>query len=236
MDRALVVVKPLLNFKRGYILQKSLIGACWVLSSAVNSPLLFFYERKITQSSFFIATEIIRCGITADVDNNKKEIVNLVFLFYVGLPLMVIIVSFAVLIYAIHKRARTPPHSIMLGMNPLKFPMIFNRGIPSSKARSIKLTFGIVLSFVLSWTPYMATCYCSAYGCNGGPVIMLFVTSYYWNSVANPIVFFVFHKRSVSPSCSNSCMVTNKTLISLDNRKTPERILEDAEAVPTCIT
>jgi hypothetical protein len=62
----------LMSLFSGYILQKSLIGACWVLSSAVNSPILFFYERKITQSPIFIATEIIHCGITADVGNNKK--------------------------------------------------------------------------------------------------------------------------------------------------------------------
>lgn len=224
VDRALVLAKK--SFRRGIIWQKALIVGCWCLSAALNSPLFFFTHRRVTESWFFTdRPKIPQCELTRAALEYWEEIVHLTILFDVWLPLMVIIASYTVLVYYIFKRAKSQPNS---GMN--KISLVFNRGLPSSKASSIKFTFGIVLSFILSWTPFMLMMYLGMYGTFHGPFRMILLTSYYWNGVANPIVFFVFHKRRGMTSRFVDDTSSNRTSISLDNRNTPERNVGDAEA------
>lgn len=67
------------------------------------------------------------------------------------------------------------------------------------------------------------------------PLIMPFITTYYWNCWVNPIVFFVFHRRKPgrSPySVQSSETLTSKVMSSgISVRDQSDRHVTDAETV-----
>lgn len=234
VDRAIVVAKPMMNFKRGYILQKILIVICWFASAIISSPFIHINELRTAPSKYFEdSPDIPHCDITVGLEGWKLMFL-MMLLFYALIPLVVIVISYSILIFAIYKRARTPPNSVR-GFENLNISLVFNRGLPSSKVRSIKLTFGIVLSFLISWSPYFIILYLALYHHFQSPVIMPFITTFYWNCVANPVMFFVFHKRkgprSPTSFYSNDSPL-NKTVSSNGNRSTPTRDGDNSVMIP----
>ncbi|KAL4221271.1 7 transmembrane receptor (rhodopsin) [Mactra antiquata] len=212
LDRALVVAKPMMNFKRGFVLQKSLIAFCWLLSLAVSSPLLFRSHKTVLEVTHLSDNSTFPYCDPGIEGTEQWKIFLFIFLGSTALlPLVIIITSYIILIHAIYKRARSPPNSVK-GMDNLRVSLVFNRGLPSSKTRSVKLTLGIVLSFIAAWTPFFVLMFLNVYGIFNNPLVMPFVTTYYWNCIANPIIFFVFHRRRRPTSSANYSTCDNPLL------------------------
>ncbi|XP_060573527.1 gonadotropin-releasing hormone receptor-like [Ruditapes philippinarum] len=238
IDRALVVAKPMLHFKRGNTLQKILILSCWLLSSLLSCPMLMIYK----QGYYDLLTpeggvqNVPLCRETITGIGSWKIFFYLLLIFSVLIPLTVIIISYTILVLAIYKRARSPPNSVR-GVNNFNMSLVFNTALPSSKVRSVKLTFGIVLSFIFAWTPYFTMLYMVIFEGFNDPVVMVFIPTYYLNCSVNPIIFFVFHRRirRAKTVGSSSCGLTTETTVNrLSNNdiSTTVKTVGDTEISP----
>lgn len=81
--------------------------------------------------------------------------------------------------------------------------------IPKAKIKTIKMTFVIILAFILCWLPYFVYDFIDLYQLNGTlhtemKAVTIFVQSLApLNSAANPVIFLIFNYKSYMKICRN---------------------------------
>lgn len=208
VDRALVVCKPMASFRRrGLSLQKSIVVSCW-LGSLVSSC-WYLYGMDV----FTIRGQPV-CGL--DMIYGKRNLTGIkiyLVLFFLALfviPFLCIVTSYTFLVIGLSKRAAASSDSAVIGKGTSPLSRVFNRGLPRTKKRSIQLTIGIIVGFLFAWSTFFGFLFRQVFGGIFYNVDILFMTCYFWNSIVNPVAFFIFHRRKAR-STSRSLFYSSET-------------------------
>ncbi|CAD5122706.1 DgyrCDS11114 [Dimorphilus gyrociliatus] len=223
IDRRDAIVEPM-KFSSSIKRAKILVCVAWVLAAVFATPYTILYnETKVSHEGKNVTT----CKNTFFTKPWHWKFwfsLSMTIVFY--LPIVIILCCYAQIIYAIWRKS-----TILLG-NRRNFTETCNlpcqrgtsvssRGIiPRAKIRTIKMTFLIVLVFMLCWSPYLIINHLNIYGVlldNYRPLIILVNSMCYFNSVANPIIYGVYSSKICQnfstwlPICNRCASRTDST-------------------------
>lgn len=187
IDRAQVVTHPMRSFKKGKLLQCFIVLICWILGLACSIPITLLNNLLYGM-----------CLENMEPYEFKMYWTFRLMIFFI-VPVTIIIVSYTILIIGIHTRGINSA-----GGSDSSDSHAFNRRLPRSKLKSIKLTFGIILSFVICWTPYVLIRSLQTYANMIFCYIVLITGLRYLNCISNPIMFFVFHYKKQASVAGHS--------------------------------
>ncbi|GFN90514.1 cardioacceleratory peptide receptor [Plakobranchus ocellatus] len=233
IDRLDAVARPL-HFTGSWLRAKVLVATAWILSGVFAVPQLVLFKAMNNQ-----------CQIYLDTMLQWKVYVTLVALSIFFIPACIILVCYLAIIVVIFNssdlsstisRGNKAKESDTLrcsegerGARNRSVSCQSSRGvIPQAKIRTIKMTFMIVLVFIVCWSPYFVFNLCSVFGAVPPSAAMqkisIFIQSLCpLNSAANPLIYGVFSTRicrflrraplvqKMSGTALKSCCVSSST-------------------------
>ncbi|KAK3588875.1 hypothetical protein CHS0354_025859 [Potamilus streckersoni] len=207
IDRALVVTEPLQRFNTGSRFRWLAIVSSWFIATFLSIPLAVLFETIDIGNG----TQI--CHIHFDDPKWWKVLLTTSFLFVFIIPVVMMISSYVALVSVLCRRYRLGRiSSIRNGSVRSSRTMkhsssfIFNSGISRSKFRSIQLALGVVSGFIICWSPYFVYNMLHVFDVikehNVRKPILILA---YLHNVANPIIYFIYHRTlscrlEISPS------------------------------------
>ncbi|XP_067685953.1 cardioacceleratory peptide receptor-like [Haliotis asinina] len=211
IDRLDAVARPMLfsgSWKRGRLL----IGGAWVLSLIFSIPMLvLFHEAHVHGGP--------QCYITMQHDWHWQLYLTLIAISVFVVPAVIICFCYLVIIFTIwrssillkpqdtpeQKRARRKSKDEELLTGSLTTSRsdscTSSRGIiPQAKVRTIKMTFIIVLVFIVCWSPYFIFNLFHVYGYVPHTPTMGKISTFVQslaplNCAANPVIYGIFSTR-----------------------------------------
>ncbi|XP_069107541.1 neuropeptide S receptor-like [Argopecten irradians] len=222
IDRFDAIARPM-NFSRRAFRARMLIYSAWILAGIFSMPALVLFETR-TEPQY----NMKMCTIYL-TDFHWKVYFTLVALSVFIIPAVIITVCYSVIIIIICQKSKLDENNakqaiprqsdggVLPSCVPFVFETVFIEGrgfggarhgkgttvIQQAKIRTIKMTFIIVLVFVLCWCPYIVFNLLDLYAFTEeqpkSPVLKA-VTAWIQslaplNSAANPIIYGVFSTR-----------------------------------------
>ncbi|CAG5119234.1 unnamed protein product, partial [Candidula unifasciata] len=229
IDRLDAVARPL-HFTGSWLRVKILIVVAWVLSCMFAIPELVLFDVTEIQGGPM-------CSIDFTSALSWQVYISLVAASVFFIPAFIILVCYIAIIVLIFNsshlinnvtRKNSTKDGELLRENSTRRDRTTNcqssRGIiPQAKIRTIKMTFLIVLVFILCWSPYFIFNLCHVFGAlPNTPTIEKFTTFIQsmapLNSAANPIIYGIFSTRVCRYIKYKliTCRLTNKISLNMN--------------------
>ncbi|XP_021346282.1 cardioacceleratory peptide receptor-like [Mizuhopecten yessoensis] len=211
IDRFDAIARPM-NFSRRAFRARMLIYSAWILAAIFSMPALVLFEAR-TEPNY---NNITMCTISLTAFHWKLYF-TLVALSVFIIPAVIITVCYSVIIIIICQKSKQDSHNTKQTTPRQDDGAVFLEGrgfggarhakgssvIQQAKIRTIKMTFIIVLVFVLCWCPYIVFNLLHLYAFSEeqkrspvlGAVTAWIQSMAPLNSAANPIIYGVFSTR-----------------------------------------
>ncbi|KAK6166584.1 hypothetical protein SNE40_023240 [Patella caerulea] len=212
IDRLDAVARPM-NFSGSWLRAKILIGSAWLISLLFAAPQLFLFQEKHHYGG-------PQCYIDLTEAWQWQLYLSMIALVIFVIPAIIICICYVVIVAIIWRSSRLlKPSDSQKSLksykskdeeclnghsrsNSSKESCSSSRGvIPQAKIRTIKMTFLIVLVFIVCWSPYFIFNLCDVYGYvdwknPSTRKISTFIQSLApLNSAANPVIYGIFSTR-----------------------------------------
>nr|XP_036233493.1 cardioacceleratory peptide receptor isoform X3 [Bactrocera oleae]XP_036233494.1 cardioacceleratory peptide receptor isoform X3 [Bactrocera oleae] len=172
---------------------KHLVTAAWMVSVLFSLPILFLYEEKLIQGQ-------LQCWIELGSPEAWQTYMCLVATTLFIVPALIISACYAIIVKTIWAKG-----SIFISAercnNNVATRRASSRGIiPRAKVKTVKMTFVIVIVFILCWSPYIIFDLLQVFGripkTQTNIAIATFIQSLApLNSAANPLIYCVFSSQ-----------------------------------------
>lgn len=242
IDRLDAIARPM-NFSQSYRLGRFLVISAWVLSFIFSIPLL------VIQKHIQLCDNSYQCWINLPDWQWKVYFTTVTAIIFI-IPAFIIVLCYVIIIYIIWQNGKkkwcVKPavkrtwYNRRKGMKHTNGPgsedsyrhvsILGKKGlIPHAKIRTIKMTFLIVLAFILCWSPYIVHDLLQVYGLmQGSPALATFMQSLApLNSAANPIIYGIFSTRICRNLRKmrqiNRSIQTCQQCLGGDKRRVPQR-------------
>lgn len=192
IDRYDAITHPM-NFSKSWRRARHLVTAAWVVSVLFSLPILFLYEEKLIQSQ-------MQCWIELGSPEAWQTYMCLVAATLFIVPALTISTCYAIIVKTIWAKG-----SIFISSercnNNVNTRRASSRGIiPRAKVKTIKMTFIIVIVFILCWSPYIIFDLLQVFGripkTQANIAIATFIQSLApLNSAANPLIYCIFSSQ-----------------------------------------
>ncbi|XP_063702680.1 adipokinetic hormone/corazonin-related peptide receptor variant I isoform X2 [Culicoides brevitarsis] len=213
IDRYFAVLKPLsLSENRG----KIMIAVAWFLSCVCSTPQIFIFHLE-THPNVTWYEQCVSYNIFENPRHETYYVFFGMFMMY-AVPLTVVIFSYSSIYFEIFRRTRIS--------NIDRFRRSSVEVLSRAKRRTLRMSFTIVLVFVVCWTPFyvMSIWYmldrvgASAVDQRIQKCLFLFACT---NSCMNPIVYGVYNIRNDRKNMSSQYGQNSKKMIrSRDSSRT----------------
>nr|XP_036233492.1 cardioacceleratory peptide receptor isoform X2 [Bactrocera oleae] len=185
IDRYDAITHPM-NFSKSWRRAKHLVTAAWMVSVLFSLPILFLYEEKLIQGQ-------LQCWIELGSPEAWQTYMCLVATTLFIVPALIISACYAIIVKTIWAKG-----SIFISAATRRAS---SRGIiPRAKVKTVKMTFVIVIVFILCWSPYIIFDLLQVFGripkTQTNIAIATFIQSLApLNSAANPLIYCVFSSQ-----------------------------------------
>ncbi|XP_072255118.1 vasopressin V1b receptor [Pyxicephalus adspersus] len=151
IDRYIAVCHPLKTLKQPTQHAYIMIGATWIISSLLSLPQIFIFSLKeIEQSS-----GIIDCWADFRYPWGAKAYITWTTISLFAVPVGILVVCYSLICCEICKNLKGKIQSSrQRQVMPSRVSSI--QTISRAKIRTVKMTFVIVLSYILCWTPFFS--------------------------------------------------------------------------------
>ncbi|XP_055375115.1 cardioacceleratory peptide receptor [Condylostylus longicornis] len=215
IDRYDAITHPM-NFSGSWQRARRLVILAWVVSAIFSIPILFLYEEAIIQGQS-------QCWIDLGLAWRWKLYMSLVSITLFFIPTIIISACYAIIIRTIWVKGSVFIPAERAGRNStcMASRRASSRGIiPRAKVKTVKMTFVIVIVFVMCWSPYFVYNLWEVFAqppkTQKSIAISTFIQSLApLNSAANPLIYCLFSTqvcralKRVPPfrwfSCSTCC-------------------------------
>ncbi|XP_060065612.1 cardioacceleratory peptide receptor-like [Ylistrum balloti] len=237
IDRLEAIAKPL-NLQTRNRHHRVLISLGWFFSFLFSLPLLHLYNEEVVDGG--VDGPKVQCWMFLPEPWMWKVYITLIAMAIFVVPALIIMFSYLFIICIIWRKnssalssheyscerylltTTTSANGTTYGTPSLvlhRTPIRGNRAdigmssrgiIPRARIKTIKITFVIVLAFVLCWSPFFVYDLLDAYGNikNGTPqsiAVSTFIQSLApLNSAANPIIYIIFNTQMFAKYCCKS--------------------------------
>ncbi|BET00264.1 receptor [Nesidiocoris tenuis] len=190
IDRYYAIKYPM-NFSGSWRRAKMLVVIAWSLSVVLSVPVGFLYQEKLIQGR-------PQCWIEFRQPWQWQLYMTLVAMALFVLPAIIITICYAIIVFTIWAKGRQYTQK---ATNNDETRRASSRGIiPQAKVKTVKMTFIIVLVFVLCWSPYIVFDLLQVYGHIPRTQTNIAVASLIQslaplNSAANPLIYCLFSSQ-----------------------------------------
>ncbi|XP_022324034.1 cardioacceleratory peptide receptor-like [Crassostrea virginica] len=207
LDRCHSVARPMQSYSRGLKGCRVYIGVSWGLSFLFSLSAIIMFRVNYEET---------QCGI---IKMNSKEwqiYFTIAALSIFVFPAIIITICYTIIVAIVWKNsAFTVSDSATLVQNATILNSearntIGRETLSRAKIKSIKITFGIVVAFILSWSPYFIFNFLSVYhhiaidSYHMRQMSVLFQTFAPINSAVNPLLFLIFNGKQYFEKCKKN--------------------------------
>ncbi|XP_054082089.1 cardioacceleratory peptide receptor isoform X2 [Zeugodacus cucurbitae] len=192
IDRYDAITHPM-NFSKSWRRARHLVTAAWVVSVIFSLPILFLYEEKLIQGQ-------MQCWIELGSPEAWQTYMCLVAATLFVVPALTISACYAIIVKTIWAKGSIFIPSERCNSN-ITTRRASSRGIiPRAKVKTVKMTFVIVIVFILCWSPYIVFDLLQVFGripkTQTNIAIATFIQSLApLNSAANPLIYCIFSSQ-----------------------------------------
>lgn len=212
LDRCNSVARPMQSFSRGLKGCRRYIGTSWGLSFlfSISSLVLFRVQNDKDGQP--------QCG------NVEMNVIQWKIYFTLGavlmlvIPAIIITICYTIIVVVVWKNSAFTPSDTDCKSNSNATTLIKDtttlpngrKTFSRAKIKSIKITFGIVIAFILSWSPYFIFNFLVVYhhikidSNRMYEISMMFQLLAPINSLANPMIFLIFNGKKYLQLCKNT--------------------------------
>ncbi|XP_067633313.1 cardioacceleratory peptide receptor isoform X2 [Eurosta solidaginis] len=193
IDRYDAITHPM-NFSKSWRRARRLVATAWFVSALFSVPILLLYEEKLIQGQ-------TQCWIELGSPRAWQVYMCIVSASLFVVPAVIITACYAIIVKTIWAKGSifTPAERVEhnTGVNR----RASSRGIiPRAKVKTVKMTFVIVIVFILCWSPYIIFDMLQVFGqipqTQTNIAIATFIQSLApLNSAANPIIYCLFSSQ-----------------------------------------
>ncbi|XP_030374356.1 cardioacceleratory peptide receptor [Scaptodrosophila lebanonensis] len=193
IDRYDAITHPM-NFSKSWKRARHLVAGAWLTSALFSLPILVLYEEKLIQGH-------PQCWIELGSPMAWQVYMSLVSATLFAVPALIITACYAIIVKTIWAKGSifVPTERSGFGAAPTR--RASSRGIiPRAKIKTVKMTFTIVLVFILCWSPYIIFDMLQVFGqipnSQTNIAIATFIQSLApLNSAANPLIYCLFSSQ-----------------------------------------
>eukprot|EP00106_Octopus_bimaculoides_P011294 XP_014778736.1 PREDICTED: cardioacceleratory peptide receptor-like isoform X1 [Octopus bimaculoides] len=207
LDRLDAVAWPL-HFTKSPYHGKILVSLAWFFSILFSIP-MFFITKEVTEDDGINK----QCWIDFTEDWQWQLYMTLVSVALFIIPAVIIIICYAIIIHIIWSQGKKitadecTENVTKSASNRSQTKISMNIAnhcsrslIPQAKIRTVKMTFIIVLVFIVCWSPYMIFDLLQVYGYFQPTQRTIAISTFFnslapLNSAANPIIYGIFSTR-----------------------------------------
>ncbi|XP_054747917.1 cardioacceleratory peptide receptor [Anastrepha obliqua] len=193
IDRYDAITHPM-NFSKSWRRAKHLVTAAWAVSAIFSLPILMLYEEKLVQGQ-------MQCWIELGSPKAWQIYMCLVSASLFVVPALIITTCYAIIVKTIWAKGSIFIPTERTGYNNPTTRRASSRGIiPRAKVKTVKMTFVIVIVFILCWSPYIIFDLLQVFGripqTQTNIAIATFIQSLApLNSAANPLIYCLFSSQ-----------------------------------------
>ncbi|XP_061398716.1 cardioacceleratory peptide receptor [Musca vetustissima] len=194
IDRYDAITHPM-NFSKSWKRARHLVAAAWIVSALFSLPILMLYEEKLVQGQ-------TQCWIELGSPLSWQIYMGLVSATLFAFPALIISACYAIIVKTIWAKGSifVPAERSGFGNNSATTTTrrASSRGIiPRAKVKTVKMTFVIVIVFIVCWSPYIIFDLLQVFGhipqTQTNIAIATFIQSLApLNSAANPLIYCLF--------------------------------------------
>uniref|UniRef100_A0A1I8P294 G-protein coupled receptors family 1 profile domain-containing protein n=2 Tax=Stomoxys calcitrans TaxID=35570 RepID=A0A1I8P294_STOCA len=190
IDRYDAITHPM-NFSKSWKRARHLVAGAWIVSALFSLPILILYEEKPVQGQ-------TQCWIEFGSPLSWQIYMSLVATTLFAFPALIISACYAIIVKTIWAKGSifVPAERAGFGNNTTR--RASSRGIiPRAKVKTVKMTFVIVIVFIVCWSPYIIFDLLQVFGhipqTQTNVAIATFIQSLApLNSAANPLIYCLF--------------------------------------------
>ncbi|XP_075165234.1 crustacean cardioactive peptide receptor [Haematobia irritans] len=190
IDRYDAITHPM-NFSKSWKRARHLVAGAWIVSALFSLPILMLYEEKLVQGK-------TQCWIELGSPLSWQLYMGLVAATLFAFPALIISACYAIIVKTIWAKGSifVPAERAGFGNNTAR--RASSRGIiPRAKVKTVKMTFVIVIVFIVCWSPYIIFDLLQVFGhipqTQTNIAIATFIQSLApLNSAANPLIYCLF--------------------------------------------
>ncbi|XP_055849766.1 cardioacceleratory peptide receptor [Episyrphus balteatus] len=188
IDRYDAITHPM-NFSKSWKRARRLVTGAWIISSFLSAPMLYLYEEKVIQGQ-------TQCWIDLGEPWRWQVYMSAVSITLFALPALIITACYAVIVRTIWVKGSL----FVPGANAATRRASSRGIIPRAKVKTIKMTFVIVIVFIICWSPYIVFDLLQVFGhiprTQTNIAIATFIQSLApLNSAANPLIYCLFSSQ-----------------------------------------
>ncbi|XP_056010111.1 cardioacceleratory peptide receptor-like [Ostrea edulis] len=211
LDRCHSVARPMQSFSRGLESCKAYIGIAWGLSLLISIKILILFRVHYDKDGY------PQCQSIA-MDQTQWQIyftLSAIAMFLI--PAIIITICYIIIVTIVWKNSvfRLPNTDAtttltMTNLNANPTVLSGRQTISRAKIKSLKMTFGVVIAFILSWSPYFIFNFLVVYGYiviadqQMYQVSVMFQILAPINSAVNPVIFLVFNGKKYCQMCKKA--------------------------------
>ncbi|XP_023293064.1 cardioacceleratory peptide receptor [Lucilia cuprina] len=190
IDRYDAITHPM-NFSKSWKRARHLVAGAWIVSALFSLPILMLYEEKLIQGQ-------TQCWIELGSPWAWQVYMSLVSATLFAFPALIISACYAIIVKTIWAKGSIFVPAERAGFSNANARRASSRGIiPRAKVKTVKMTFVIVIVFIVCWSPYIIFDLLQVFGhipqTQTNIAIATFIQSLApLNSAANPLIYCLF--------------------------------------------
>ncbi|XP_005182982.3 cardioacceleratory peptide receptor [Musca domestica] len=191
IDRYDAITHPM-NFSKSWKRARHLVAGAWIVSALFSLPILMLYEEKNVQGQ-------TQCWIELGSPLSWQIYMGLVSATLFAFPALIISACYAIIVKTIWAKGSifVPAERAGFGSNTTTRRASSRGIIPRAKVKTVKMTFVIVIVFIVCWSPYIIFDLLQVFGhipqTQTNIAIATFIQSLApLNSAANPLIYCLF--------------------------------------------
>ncbi|XP_037949494.1 cardioacceleratory peptide receptor [Teleopsis dalmanni] len=190
IDRYDAITHPM-NFSKSWKRARHLVAGAWITSAIFSLPILLLYEEKLIQGQ-------TQCWIDLGSPTAWQIYMSLVSATLFAFPALIISACYAIIVKTIWAKGSV---FVPTGYGNPATRRASSRGIiPRAKVKTVKMTFVIVIVFIVCWSPYIVFDLLQVFGqipqTQTNIAIATFIQSLApLNSAANPLIYCLFSSQ-----------------------------------------
>ncbi|XP_065354334.1 cardioacceleratory peptide receptor [Calliphora vicina] len=190
IDRYDAITHPM-NFSKSWKRARHLVAGAWIVSALFSLPILMLYEEKLIQGQ-------TQCWIELGSPWAWQVYMSLVSATLFAFPALIISACYAIIVKTIWAKGSIFVPAERAGFSNTTARRASSRGIiPRAKVKTVKMTFVIVIVFIVCWSPYIIFDLLQVFGhipqTQTNIAIATFIQSLApLNSAANPLIYCLF--------------------------------------------
>lgn len=189
-------------------LAKFIVVVAWVISAVLALPQLAIFSYSQRDPSTTNNATVFDCLADFSWHDSGAEIYVTSFVIIIlGLPVTLMLSCYGYICYIIFRMQKRHPLSLATRSSQRVSDAGFlqsSQRMSLAKVRMVKMTFSVVLCFIICWTPFCVAQLLKAYALPGSdhvsPLLMVFLLLASLNSAVNPWIYALFCVRGFSRS------------------------------------